>query len=384
LILNIGLNACQFQHNNSGIGQYIKSLYFYLIPLLDKRPDIEKIYVYMTKDAPELKLEEKASKLKIVRLPINCNPVYKRALFQQLVLPLNLLKDKIDIYFVPDSRMPIGFLRKTKVVAVIHDMCAFRWPQEYKHELFKLVFWRWSIKRTIKRADKVIAISEFTKSEIDHFSPGAEAKIIVIYNGVDKRFKPELNYQELLEVIDRYTLPDKYIMFIGQASPRKNLKTLLVALGRIKDSYPDLKLLIVGMSGWKDDQDIKLVKQLNLYARVLFPGYILDDDLPAVYKLAQLTVCPSLYEGFGLPPVESMACGTICVATNSSSIPEVTGGYAELVDPTVDALACGITKMLNLPEDEKHRVQQEGINYVKRFLWEKTARQVYELINDLR
>lgn len=380
--LIVGLNAYQYQHNNSGIGQYIKSLYYYLIPLLAKSNNIEKIYVYITHDAPELTIREESIKLELVRLPVNRNPSYKRALFEQLIMPVKLLNDKIDVYFSPDAKIPGYFLRNMKVVTVIHDMCVFRWPQEFKAS--RVIFWKWGYRRTIDRAEKVIATSDFTKSEINHFLPGYETKVNVVHNGVDLRFRTELSSEKLIDVINKYNLPDKYIVFVGQLSPRKNLKTLLIAFSKIKDIYTDLNLLIVGMRGWKDDQDIQLVKKLRLHNRVIFPGFILDEDLPAVYKLAQLSVYPSLYEGFGLPPVESMACGTMCVAANTSSIPEVTGGYAELVNPTVEGLLLGITKTLNLPDDDKHRAQNDGVDYVKRFSWEHTAQNIYELINDLR
>ncbi len=379
--MNIGLNASQYHHANSGIGQYIKSLCFYLIPLLANRDDVDRIFLYLTKDAPEPKFAKEVSKLEIVRLPVNRYPAYKRALYEQLSLPFRLWKDNIHVYYSPDSKIPMYFLKKIKILVVIHDMCVFRWPQEYKQS--RVIFWKWAYKRAIKNADKVIAISDFTKKEIIEFIPGYENKICVVHNGIDYRFNPDQDTNVVESVVQRCNLPKKYLMFVGQFSPRKNLKSLLIAFSKIKDEYPDLDLLIVGMRGWKDEHDIKLVSQLEIQDRVKFPGYVNDEDLPIVYKLAQLSVYPSYYEGFGLPPLESIACGTICVAANTSSIPEVTGGHAVLVSPTVEGIAYGIKKVINLATEEKQQIIQDGIDFVKLYSWEKAAAEVYSIFDSI-
>ncbi len=207
-----------------------------------------------------------------------------------------------------------------------------------------------------------------------------EDKIKVIYNGVSKGFTTVIDQKELSCTKAKYQLPEKFIFFVGTFSPRKNLGRLIESFSLLKrNNRIPHKLVIAGEKGWKFGRDLDLVKSLELEEQIIFPGYISSEDLPAVYGLADVLAYPSLYEGFGLPPLEAMACGTPVVVSNTSSLPEVVGNAGITVDPLcVESITNGIYSVIR--DHSLHaRLSLLGKERAKMFSWEQAAIAVNDL-----
>jgi glycosyltransferase involved in cell wall biosynthesis len=226
----------------------------------------------------------------------------------------------------------------------------------------------------------VITISHHVKQEMVERLGVDPARIDVTYLAADEHFRPAA--AEVVErVLQSRGLPARYILTVGTVEPRKNLATLLTAYARlpqdIRESHP---LVIVGMRGWVGDSShygevAALAERLGLAEKVIFAGYLPDDELPAVYSGAAAFVFPSLYEGFGLPPLEAMACGTPVVSSNAASLPEVVGEAAVLFDPqSAEALTAALERLLTHEADANALIAR-GLDQARRFSWERCARE---------
>ncbi len=374
----IGLNAIQFHRQNSGIGQYIKSLFAELVPRMLNNQMVDEIIIYITRDAPEFPGVADYPRVRLVRLPINRLAYIRRGLYEQTLLTLRIINDKVDLYLSADTKLPWIVPRRIKTVVILHDLCVFRWPEEYKGS--RVLYWQRVFQRSLRRADQVIAVSNFSKDEAVDILRLAPEKIYVVHNGVEPRFHPINEFEQLMRVKKQYNLPENFILFVGQMSPRKNLASLFTAFRSLNKDFPGLNLVLVGMRGWKDQNTWDMLDRLGIKDKVYFPGYVDDEDLPAVYNLARITVYPSLYEGFGLPPLESMACGTICIASNTSSIPEVVMDCASLVEPQPEYIANEISRVLLLNSDDLNRYKQRGIERAASLSWARAAEETQKVI----
>jgi glycosyltransferase involved in cell wall biosynthesis len=240
--------------------------------------------------------------------------------------------------------------------------------------------------RTLKEARRVITVSRISFSALSAYAGVDAAKVRVIHNGVAERFRPETSRETLLAVRRRYGLPEKYVFWVGNFRPEKNLAFLVQAWARVQKRLPEsLPLVLAGAQTGEFPKIKKEVNRHGIEGTVLFPGFIRDDDLPMVYSAAKVFVFPSLYEGFGLPPLEAMACGTPCVVSNSSSLPEVTGSAALLFNPTsLDDFEECMLRVLTQP-DLHERLQKEGLRQSALFPWSKAAEEtlrVYQAVLD--
>jgi len=236
--------------------------------------------------------------------------------------------------------------------------------------------------RCVERADIIIAISQFTKNEILELYPHiSEEKVIVTWLGVHERFKPVS--AELKEMVRRkYALNRPFVLAVSTIEPRKNLITLIRAFARIKDRT-EHDLVLAGPYGWGSKELYSLITNLGLDDRVRFTGYVDIEDLPAVYNLADIFVYPSLYEGFGLPPLEAMACGCPVITSDVASLPEVVGDAAEKLDPfDVEALACSMEKFLQ-DAGLRQEFTAKGLRRASCFTWEKCANDTVAVYNTL-
>jgi glycosyltransferase involved in cell wall biosynthesis len=208
-------------------------------------------------------------------------------------------------------------------------------------------------------------------------------RVQVIPEGVDARFRPPVNDAWLQAVLARYIIKRPYVLYVGGINARKNIARLFTAYAYLRERHPDVALVLGGKRQWQTDEIDATFRRLNLTDHVHFTGYVDDADLPALYTAAELFVFPSLYEGFGLPPLEAMACGTPVVTSNVSSLPEVVGDAALTVDPyDVGGLALAIERVLT---DEKLQMElrRRGIERAAQFTWERAAREtlaMYEAV----
>lgn len=238
---------------------------------------------------------------------------------------------------------------------------------------------------SINYADTIIAISHHGKNELLKYFDINEDKIKVVHLAAKDIFKPA-NDEAKEEVLGKYDISEEYIFNLGTLEPRKNIKTLIEAYARLPAIVKRKNRLIIGGGrGWLNSEIDKLVKSLNIQQYIKFIGYVKEEDLPALYSAAKLFVYPSLYEGFGLPVLEAMACGTPVITSNSSSLPEIAGDAAILVEPADTKQLTDYMLLLINDEKLRHQMSLKGMEQAKKFSWEKTAREtldIYEKIYD--
>lgn len=295
----------------------------------------------------------------------------------RLPLPVELITGAVDVFHSPDFTLPPVWRART--VLTVHDLSFLRVPQCFTDALRRYL--EQVVPCSVSRADSVIADSESTKRDLIELLGTPADKITVIYSGIEPRFRPITDRAALKDARRRYNLPERFILSVGTLQPRKNFTALIEAFARLRMEGGSLKLVIVGEKGWLYEDIFARVESLGLQGEVLFPGFVADEDLPALYNLAEVFALPSLYEGFGLPPLEAMACGTPVVTSNISSLPEVVGDAGLMVEPMdVAGLAGDIGRLLEDGALHQEMVRR-GLARAQEFTWERAARQllaVYE------
>jgi glycosyltransferase involved in cell wall biosynthesis len=257
------------------------------------------------------------------------------------------------------------------MVITIHDLTFLHNPSWFRLE--RVHYYRWAVARSVRNASRIIAVSTSTANEICKLLNVPADRIDVIYNGVDECYAPRTE-DEQLAAQGKYRLPNRYFLFVGTIEPRKNVARVIQAWSRVAGDVQE-DLVIAGREGWKVGpirQEAELAGQSD---RIHFPGYIEDDDLPAVMSGATALIYPSLYEGFGIPVAEAMSCGVPVLTSSVSSLPEVAGDAALIRDPTdVDALADGIRELAT-NEGLRSELSVKGLARAKRFTWTNAAEQ---------
>lgn len=238
-----------------------------------------------------------------------------KLVFNQIVLSIALYKIKADRYIFFAFTSPILFRRKG-IINTIHDMGA--WDSSEAMKFFQKVYWRTTMRCSARVSEKIITVSEFSKGRIVEILKYPKEKIHVIYSAVYEGVTKDYGYS-FEDIRERYGLPDKYIMTLSTLEPRKNMVLLLEAFTDIKDKV-DYDLVLVGRKGWKMDE---IVEKYDRDGRVHITGFVDDEHIAAIYKNAICFVFPTLYEGFGLPPVEALALGTPVISSDAASMPEV-------------------------------------------------------------
>jgi glycosyltransferase involved in cell wall biosynthesis len=302
-----------------------------------------------------------------------------------MLLPIGVWHEHLNVFHGLDqSGIPL-FFRTGKYVVTIHDVIPLVLPWAFppRH--------RWVLATTLarirKQAEMVIVPSTATAEDVVHFLRVERERIRVIPMGCDARFQPVGEPTRAAAIRRRYDLPERYILFVGTLEPRKNVQTLLRAFAQVMAEMPgdDLTLVIAGGTGWGGEDYLATVDALNLHDSVCFVGFVPDDHLPDLYRGALLFVYPSLYEGFGLPVLEAMACGTPVITSNGTSLPEVAGDAALLVDPTrPEALAEAMTAIL-ADGELRQALRAKGLARAQAFAWNVVAEQtvaVYRTVVD--
>lgn len=281
--------------------------------------------------------------------------------------------DKLDIFFQPYNILPQNLPARIKKIVAVHDFLASK-PNMLAHYgrlLHKLFF-----EKTLRLADHIIVFSEAVKQKLVQYFPVNPEKITVIYYGVKKMFHP-YDKAEIARFRQQYKLFKPYILTVATLEPVKNYPTLLKAFKRISRDYD---LVIIGGKGWKAQTILSLIDELKLTERVKLMGYVSQEQLPPFYNGAEIYVHPSLYEGFGQPVLEAMACGVPIIASNSSSLPEIGGNAALYFNPkSVDELVFKIETLLTDNELRKNLIKK-GLARAKNFTWEKTAQETLTVL----
>jgi glycosyltransferase involved in cell wall biosynthesis len=308
-------------------------------------------------------------RLKVSRLPTNHPPV--RILWEQALLPWIARSEGLDLYHSTAFVGPVA--SNCPFVTTVHDLSFLYYPDRFRslRRRYLQVFARISV----RRARRVIAVSESTKRDLVSVYDISPAKIDVVHNGVDASFRP-LPADQVAAFRQQKGLPDRFVLFVGTLEPRKNVVRLVEAYARLPKGRPPL--VLVGGKGWFYDEIFRRVEAMELTDEVHFSGFVPAEDLPLWYNAADLFVYPSIYEGFGLPALEAMACGTAVITSTASSLPEVVGKAGKLVDPTdTEALATAMEQVLG-DREMQEQMQAAGLVQAEGFSWEKTARQTVD------
>ncbi|MBW1833760.1 MAG: glycosyltransferase family 4 protein, partial [Deltaproteobacteria bacterium] len=347
--MNICIDGRTIYKRNTGFGYYA----FYLIRHILQSECNDHITLILHKDLANLFFMPSCTKHHEILTAVDYRNRILRDAWENLVLPIIFKKHNINMFHSLTFHMPILRIGNIKQVVTIHDLVVFKMPEIYPK--YYTIYWRFIIKRSLERSSKIIAISEATKQDIIDLFNIKEDKIHVIYHGIDlKRFRPKEETNGVGATLKKYGLKKPYIMALGLSDLRKNGERILNLRKRNRVLF---------------DQ----IKEHGLSDRVVMTGFVEDEDLPILYRAADLFIFPSLYEGFGLPILEAMACGTPVITSNISSMPEVAGDSALLVDPyDVDALAKAMHGILT-DKGLKESLVKKGLERVKQFSWEKCA-----------
>jgi glycosyltransferase involved in cell wall biosynthesis len=302
-------------------------------------------------------------------------------LWTHLRLSWEMARQPPDVLFVPAHVLPLVHPRSS--VVTVHDLGYRHYPEA--HPLLDRLYLDLSTRYNARAARRVIAVSQATQDDlVQHYGIEPD-KITVVYSGWDERMRPVEDEATIEGVKARYHVRGEYVLYVGTLQPRKNLGRLLEAFGLLRKRAQRGEapgLVIAGRKGWLYDQITQQVERLGLESEVVFPGYVPQDDLPALLSGARLFVFPSLYEGFGLPVLEAMACGTPVLCSNVSSLPEVAGDAALLVDPLdVKGMAKAMNRLL---QDEGLRTElvERGYRQVRQFSWERCARETLAVLEE--
>jgi glycosyltransferase involved in cell wall biosynthesis len=264
----------------------------------------------------------------------------------------------------------------------IHDTTLWMFPRY--HPRRRLLAMRPLIPLAARRAAAIIAVSAATRRDLLRILKVPEHKVHVIHEAPGRQFRPLAGTEALERVRAHYGLPASFVLYVGTIEPRKNLPRLLRAFQLVRQQgFPTHALVLVGHRGWKDAAVMRMVEDLELDGTVRLLGYVPTDDLVALYNLAEVLAFPSLYEGFGLPVVEAMACGTPVLTSPRGSLAEVAGDAAEFVDPLdVESIGDGLRRLLS-DSNRRAELRATGLARAARFRWDETAartRRVYEMV----
>ncbi len=297
---------------------------------------------------------------------------------EQLTVPLDLWRARADLFHAP--HYVVSPLTPQPYVVTIHDCIHLRFPQ-YLPSRAAHFYARTMMTMAARRAAKILTVSNASKEDILHYLGVEAGKVEVIYNGLDERLATPPSPEEVDRVRERFLLRSPFVLYAGNIKPHKNVDRLIEAYALLRQrGRDDLALLIIGEEISRFPRLRRLVHRLQLHGQVRFFGYVPDATLAVLYRLASVFVFPSLYEGFGLPPLEAMAAGAPVVTSNVSSLPEVVDDAALLIDPLdPEAIAGAIARVLDEP-DLRADLIRRGRERARAFSWERAVdrlRQVY-------
>jgi glycosyltransferase involved in cell wall biosynthesis len=351
----VGIDASRYSAQDpTGTERYSHELLRHLLALDDAR--LRYRLYFNARSAPEPFPEE---------TELRCIPSPR--LWTHGRLSLEMLRHPVDALFVPSHVLPLVHPRRS--VVTVHDLGYIHEPAAHTHwsRLQLRLTTRWNA----SRARRVIAISESTKRDLVRHYRTPAAKIRVVHSGVNERFQ-RMTAPEIRATLDHRGLPEHFILYLGTIQPRKNLERLIESFECIASEYSTLHLVLAGKNGWLAEPIFRRATASPFRSRIHLPGHVPDEDLPALYSGASVAALPSLYEGFGLPVLEAMACGTPVVISDRGALPEIAGDLASIVDPLdAQSIAAGLHSALESASDEAARDRR--IAHARRFTWRRCA-----------
>jgi glycosyltransferase involved in cell wall biosynthesis len=366
--MRIGIDARSLGQKGLGVGRYLSNLLKHY-PELDRS---NEYLLYLKEGKPSAALSGFSSKT--ISLPLlNYNFAWLN-----LRLPFELVRDRIDLFHCPFYGLPV--YQPCPMIVTIHDIIYEihpEWFPKLRGASFRFLS-RWGA----KTARKIIAVSEHTKKDIIERYHVPEERIEVIYEAPDDMYKPVKDEALLRKTKLKYNITKDFLIHVGAIHKRRNIISLLKVFKRLRQGGRDLQLVLVGSIQWPFIDLKRLLVDMGLRDDVGHLGFVPDEDLVCLYNAAMIFVYPSLYEGFGLPLVEAMACGTPVAASNVSSIPEVVGDAGILFDPyNEDEIFDSIKGVLD-DKNARDALVSKGLSRAKQFSWVRAAKQTIELYNN--
>lgn len=368
--INAHLLAQEEGYRRAGVSRYIYNLLIYLL-----REDPEGDYTVFLNNRCALSFPCRQRRS---RLPTH-RP-WVRILWEQFIQPWELLSEGVALLHSPVNIQPL-FL-PCKGVITITDLSFMVFPEGFK--ALQRFYQRFFTCLSVRRASHLIAISTSTARDLTRFFAVPATRISIIFPGVDTTYRPVQDESTLADFRRRRNLPEKFILFVGTLEPRKNLLMLIQAYAQFRRcTNTGHKLVLGGGRGWFYQPIFAAVEELGLQRDVIFLSFIPEDELPLLYNAAEIFVYPSLYEGFGLPPLEAMACGKPVIVADVSSLPEVVGNAALLVNPyQPDKWAAALSLLCN-DANLRADLASRGIERAREFSWTRMARETVRVYRDV-
>ncbi|NOY49015.1 MAG: glycosyltransferase family 4 protein [Chlorobi bacterium] len=342
--------------------------------------DHENEYVVFVKPDVDKDTLKKTKNFKVVELPGGPYPTW-----EQFALPKAAKKEGCDILHCTSNTAPIN--PGMPLVVTLHDIIYLEGISIFKkggtwYQKFGNMYRRYVVPAVVKKSDKIITVSKFERNRIKEFFgfPESDDRLVAVYNGVSEHFRPVTDKDELKRVKDKYKLPDRYFFFLGNTDPKKNTPGTLKAFSDyLKKTVEDVYLVMLDYEQQELAKILNSIGDPDLIKRIILTGYVINTDLPSIYQQCEIFLYPSLRESFGIPMLEAMGCGSPVITSNTSSMPEVSGDAAFIVDPykpeeITDA-------MIKIGNDEKLRRQlvEKGLKQAAKFSWKNMALEVLEL-----
>ncbi len=369
--MRIGIDYTSAARQSAGIGRFTREL-IRAAMALDTGNEY-RLLVAGRQPIAKAHLPGTGRGFRLVQTPLSERNLVRLWHRLQIPLPVEVFLGRLDVFHSPDFVLP-PVARAVKVLT-IHDLSFLRVPECADPRL------RWYlgqvVPRSVRRADFLLADSESTRRDLIELLGVPPDRVQVIYGGVDARFAPVEDAEALRRVRETYAGGRPFILAVGTLEPRKNYPTLIRAFAQARQAarLPHA-LVIVGRKGWVYEPIFAAVDELGLHDHVLFPGFVPDEELPVLYSAADVLVTPSFYEGFGLPALEAMACGTPVIVSDVSSLPEVVGDAGVRIDPRDEA---GLAEaMVHVVQDSALRaaLRAAGWERARRFTWDDAAREL--------
>lgn len=364
--MRIALDATSIPPSPAGAGIYAIEL----IRALAQRPDHRDGYAVFTRGAW---FDDVAAGRKDWRIErVTAATRQQRTMWEQLALPGALSRLGIDVLHSTHHTLPLRGVRAARVVTV-HDLTFQRIPERYPRT--RRIYMQYSTQLAARVADAIIVPSHAVREDVARYLKAPPSRVHVVYEAAAPDYAP-VEHDAARAVADRY-VQGAYVLSVGSLEPGKNRGRLIRAMRALRDNGIDARLLVVGQEAWDFEQDYALVRELRMDDRVTFAGYVSRDDMPALYSAATASALPALYEGFGLPVIEAMACGTPVVTSNISATAEVAGDAALLVDPTsADDIRHGLWRLLAEPL-LRERLRNAGLKRAAEFSWARAAEETH-------
>ena len=368
--MRIGLNAQILTDGRTGVTRFAKNV----IQLLPKIGANHKFVVFG--NSPSLKYEEKNVELVPTHALVNSSA--KRIVWEQTMLPRLSKQYNLDIMFTPDHTASL-LMQNVKQAIVLHDLAPFAMPQTFS--TVRRLYKQKVITHSVRKADIILADSYATKAEALCYFPDIGNKINVVHPGLEHSIERVTDQELLSDIRKRYVLRDPFLLFIGTLEARKNVLRLIKSFAQGRRTYGWIHTLVLaGALGYGYHEIEQLIIKEGVQDFVTLTGYIKDNELSSFYSLADMFIYPSLYEGFGFPPLEAMKCGCPVIVSNSTSLPEVVGEAGLYIDPYDES---SITSQINcLIQDDilKKNIIKKGREHSLQFTWKKTVQGILDVL----